>query len=311
MSGVSLAATSAQFVAGLALVALAGMIWLAMGRAAGRAGVWGLASLAALGLAEWCSLAIGLPASGQLVRLALVVMALVGLVELGSSFISRRGGLLPRRSYLALAGLAAGPWVGLDWLELGVRLAVAWQIVWLTVCIFRESDAADSGPNTSVKTIALGLVVYAIAACAALPLVEAPALVVATATAWLTLGPAADAARQNRLAWRLAWPAGFLLIAVGGCSFLAVRGPAQTITLAAVDVVGANQGAAGENADRQDSGGDDPQALQEDWQQVTGSARQEKSSSFMRQAKRLGMGIGPIAAFVLLVWGLSRLPFMH
>ena len=35
------------------------------------------------------------------------------------------------------------------------------------------------------------------------------------------------------------------------------------------------------------------------------------NSQLVRQAKRYGLGISPIILFVLLVWGLSRLPFVH
>jgi hypothetical protein len=31
----------------------------------------------------------------------------------------------------------------------------------------------------------------------------------------------------------------------------------------------------------------------------------------MRQAKRIGLCLSPIVVFVLLIWGLSRLPFVH
>jgi hypothetical protein len=35
------------------------------------------------------------------------------------------------------------------------------------------------------------------------------------------------------------------------------------------------------------------------------------NTAAMRQAKRIGLCLSPIVVFVLLIWGLSRLPFVH
>ena len=104
-------ATPAHFLAGLALLTLAAMACAVLGRAATRPfAAWGLSTLIALALAEWCDLAGGgatRPAVWQSARLALDAAALVGLIELGRLCTTgRRGGLLPRWTYLLVAALS-------------------------------------------------------------------------------------------------------------------------------------------------------------------------------------------------------------
>ncbi len=223
MNEISTVAASAHFVAGLTLVALAAMIWLRFGKRAPRVGGgWALPVLPALALAEWCQLPLVSPSVGQFVRLALLSLALVGMVEFALRFTGRRGGLLPRWSYLALVGLALVlfPWVGPTWLELGLRLTIAWQAIWLAASYSGLGEDAEPGRADGASRLAVppgslagqaiigGLLVGLLAAVVALPLVEMLALVVAAAAGYFGLSPIAVTPRSQlvcalRLAGRL------------------------------------------------------------------------------------------------------------
>ena len=241
------------------------------------------------------------------------------MVEFALRFTGRRGGLLPRWSYLALVGLALVlfPWVGPNWLELGLRLAIAWQAIWLAATYSSLSETAEPGRADGTSHLAIqpgslagqaivgGLLVGLLAAGVALPLVEMLAFFVAVVAAYLTLTPIA-ATPRSQLVWRYAWPAGFLLMAAGGCSLLAIRGGAETPTVALAQMVDS-----GASAQRDHSTDDAPSVGHLEWEQAVSGVRQTASSSMMNQARRLGLSLGPIALLIGVVWGLSRLPFMH
>jgi hypothetical protein len=319
MSWISIAAAPAHFVAGLALLALAGMFPWALRRTAARnSAVWGVAAWAALGLAEWCSVPTAAPTILQSAGLGFELLALVALVELGlRSTGGRRGGLLPRWSYFVIAALALVA-LPVGWLSLSqfiCRLVLAWQAVWLAVNQpgwTSETSANEQQATLAEKAIGGGLVVYLVVACFAFPLLGALALMVAAAAAYLTLGPAAGASRQAKLLWRCSWPVGFVLIAVGGCSILAARNRAENPTLAVLEIVESSEGASGEdNNDRQNAEIEDQAGAELDHGQAAGDSRPQNRRTLMHQVKRLGMGVVPIVLFVLLVWGLSRLPCVH
>lgn len=326
MNSILIPAAPAHFLAGLALITLAAMICAALGRASWRPTVaWGLIATIALALAEWCDLAavsMSRPAAWQLARLALEIVALAGLIELGRLCTTgRRAGLLPRWSYpvvgvLALAAVLLA-WFGV--LELVLRLATLWQAGWLAASYFTRSRTSSVGiagettipaiePGTLSARVILGaLLVYLVAATVAMPLVGVLAAFVAVVAAWLAFGPSHDQSRQSKLLWRSAWPVGFALIAGGGCFALPTAGINDDGLLLVESVAPADGDLA--DADLSGPAADDDMAVEGEM-----SAESEKAAAsreFVRQAKRIGLGISPIILFVLLVWGLSRLPFVH
>ena len=368
MSSIIIAATLAHFLAGLALFTLAGMTGSALGRAAGRRAVgWGLLAMIALGLAEWCDLAIGSfarPAVCQSARLALEMLALVGLIELGRLCTAGpRAGLLPRWSYPLVAGFAlVAVWLArFGALEFALRLAICWQAGWLAASYLRsgkKSVAAGEGGMTThaigartfaARAIVGGLLVYLLAACAAIPIpgmvaivrigpstlaahaiaggplgyllaicvaIPLPGLVaalVAVVAAYLAFGPTLEESRQAQLRWRCAWPTGFLLIAVGGCLALAAAGVSEA-DLRSFELANAADGpgnlASADSASQKANDLSDNESG-DDYEMSADRADPGVETAVVRQAKRISLGLSPIIVFVLLIWGLSRLPFVH
>jgi hypothetical protein len=374
MSSILIASAVAHFLAGLALFTLAAMTGAALGRAAGRRAVgWGLSAMIALGLAEWCDLAVGGVARPvcQFARLALEMIALVGLIELGRLCTTGpRAGLLPRWSYPPVAGLAlAGVLLGkLELLGFALRLAICWQAGWLAANYLRGGKTSVAGRVSEATTRAIGsstlaaraivggLMVYLVTACVTIPLLGLVAIVamgpntlnargavggplacllaacvaiplpgmvaalVAAAAAYLALGSSFEQSRRHALRWRCAWPLGFVLIAAAGCFALAAAGVFET-DLRLAEMANAElpkplashfdgNGRGGHKdlaADSDDLGGDD----------IGGddaAADREAvgvETAVVRQAKRISLGLSPIIVFLLVIWGLSRLPFVH
>jgi hypothetical protein len=217
MNSILNAQAPAHFLTGLALFAIAGMIGVALRRAAGqRALGCGLATLISLALAQWSELAAGAlarPTICQAVRLVCEMIALVGLIELGRLCTTGpRAGLLPRWSYPMVAALTlAGALLPtLGPLEFILRLAIGWQAGWLAAGYFRrdkESVTADSRatigaiePSTvAARSMAGGLLVYLVATCVAIPLLGMIATLVAAGAAYVAFGPSPKQSRQSRL----------------------------------------------------------------------------------------------------------------
>jgi len=327
MNSILNAQAPAHFLTGLALLAIAGMIGVALRRAVGqRALGCGLATLISLALAQWSELAAGAlarPTIYQALRLVCEMIALVGLIELGRLCTTGpRAGLLPRWSYPMVAALtlAAALLPTLGSLEFILRLAIAWQAGWLAAGYFRtdkESAIADSratiaaiDPSTvAVRSMVGGLLVYLVATCVAIPLLGMIGTLVAAGAAYVALGPSPKQSRQSRLLWRCAWPVGFVLLAAGGCYAIPTAGGTET-DLLLVEMVGP-AGSAGVGELPSAGASDVEPTPFGDNQNTADSEDAGGNTAAMRQAKRIGLCLSPIVVFVLLIWGLSRLPFVH
>ncbi|HEX4142818.1 MAG TPA: hypothetical protein VHY91_04645 [Pirellulales bacterium] len=357
MSTILIAAAVAHFLAGLALFTLAGMTAAALGRTAGRSAIgWGLTVMIALGLAEWCDVAVGgsVRPACQWVRLALDAVALVGLVELGRlCTVGPRAGLLPRWCYPVAAGLAlvAVLLSKLDLLAFVVQLAICWQAGWLAANYLRSGEgsvgrmghaamrAIGSG-TLAARAIVGGLLIYLVAACVVIPLASVVAIcaigpatlatraavggplayllaacfaiplpgmlaaLIAAVAAYLAFGSSIGQNRQAALRWRCAWPIGFAVVAVAGCFGLAAAGVFDTDWRLA-------EMASAELSKAQAADADDDQATAEGDPQAADHEDAGSETAVVREAKRVGLSLSPIIVFLLLIWGLSRLPFVH
>jgi hypothetical protein len=307
MDSILISTPAMHFVAGLALVALAVMAGVAMRRAASdQTRGWGLLALIVLGLAQWCELPMMPPVTLQFARAALELLALVALVEMGLRCVtSPRGGLLPRFGSLLLAALTvvAALLAKLSWAELACQAALCWQAAWLAKNYLPAKPIME-------KTIVGALLTYLGVGCLGLPSLEMVAALAALSAGHLAFGPRAESSRPAKLLWRCSWPAAFAVIAISGCLVLPTAGNTETNLLMAEVIKPENSGTASARANA-----DQPAAQQLAIEQPLADADEEMdfepSSEFARQARRYGLGFGPIVLFVLLVWGLSRLPFMH
>jgi hypothetical protein len=309
MSSILITAAPAHFLAGLALFTLSAMICSAFGRAVTRPqAAWGLSAMIALALAEWSKLADGgstRPLIWQWAGLAFELVALAALIELGRfTTPDRRTGFLPRWSYevvvlLALIAVLLG---GLNPLQFALRLAILWQAGWLAFVYLTR------GQTIAIRVIVGALLVYLAAAAVAIPALGMLAALVAVGAAFLAFAPGDEKSRSTKLVWRCAWPTAFVLIAAGGCFALRAPGENGSDVLLAELSLPADQAASDDlaNADFSSDEADDQCAeAAADYEDAA------TSSELARQAKRYGLGISPIILFVLFVWGLSRLPFMH
>ncbi|HTU27289.1 MAG TPA: hypothetical protein VMF30_17910 [Pirellulales bacterium] len=313
----------------LALAALGAAEWcdLAVGEVA-RPLVW-----------QWARLALEMTALAGLVELGRLRT---------SGF---RAGLLPRWSYAILlpGALVAAYLARWNTLEFALRLALCWQAGWLAASyLLRGKETTRFGENSvavgslAARAILGGLLVYLVTACAsaplpslvamgrigpatvagqatmssalyyllaacvALPLPGMVAALVAVAIAYFAFGPKGEQNRRALLGWRCAWPAGFGVVAVVGCLALAAAGVTDEDLWAADQTAVAADVAGGDAHDR--SAGDDQEQVE-----IEQSMKKkiDTDTPVMRQAKRIGLGLSPIFLLILLIWGLSRLPFVH
>jgi hypothetical protein len=97
-----------------------------------------------------------------------------------------------------------------------------------------------------------------------------------------------------------------VLIAAGGCFAL----PAASDTdLLLVERLGPADDQAAPDATDFDLSS--PEANDFDANDMAAESDSSADTPLSRQVKRIGLGVSPIILFVLLVWGLSRLPFVH
>jgi hypothetical protein len=328
MSSILIAAAPAHFLAGLVLVTLAGMAGVALYRITPRRPlIWGLSALVALGFGEWCSVTAGgpPPIACQWIRLMFVTCALVGLVELGRLCLTaRRTGLLPRWSYPVVAVVAiAAAWLALPNLLLfALSAAICWQAGWLAADFLRhdETSAANETGTTffavvrpsqlGPRIVVGGLLAYLATASFAIPLVSLLAAVVAVAAAYLVFGPNAEKGRQTQLLWRCVWPVGFVVVAAGGCYLLPTVGVTEHEVLL-VEIVGPAGGRNEGDHPSDEAPSADENDFSSDSLPTGGASAAAGDTPVFRQAKRIGLGLSPIIIFVMLIWGLSRLPFVH
>jgi hypothetical protein len=167
------------------------------------------------------------------------------------------------------------------------------------------------GPCTVAARAAIGgPLAYLVAACFAIPLPGMLAALISVAAAYLAFGSTFEQNWQAKLRWRCAWPIGFVVVAVGGCFALAAAGVFETdwrlAEMASADLSKPQAS----DADADQTAAADQLAADRDDQ----AAHREEASAetaVVRQAKRVGLSLSPIIVFLLLIWGLSRLPFVH
>lgn len=168
---------------------------------------------------------------------------------------------------------------------------------------------AAMGPSTLAARASIsGPLACLLAACVAIPLPGMIAALISAAAAYLALGSNLEQNRQAKLRWRFAWPLGFVLAAAAGCFVLSAAGVFETESrLAEMAKADASDPQANQ-ADADDATADGTDA---DRKQMIERMAAKADTPAVQQAKRIGLGLSPIIVFLLLIWGLSRLPFVH
>ena len=156
-----------------------------------------------------------------------------------------------------------------------------------------------------------GPLAYLLAACFAIPLPGMLAALVSVATAYLAFGSSFEQSRKAKLRWRCAWPIGFVVIGAGGCFALGAAGVFDTDwRLAEMAKADVPKPQANHFDDDGTAEADDDAAADGD-EQVMVRKDASAETAVAREAKRIGLSLSPIILFLLLIWGLSRLPFVH
>jgi uncharacterized integral membrane protein len=311
--------TICQYLSGLALVAIAVAATSAWRKTDNRqtcdhrqTWLW----LALLGLTQgataWSDVLAALLGPSRIASgLQVVVWAAscVALVEFGQRrFEPDRAWLLRRWAYavlgpLALLGIACGR---SDWLAYEYRGVLAWQggVTGITLCL--QSLAKPQRKLSLALDVAVAaMLVYLGAICFQIIPLSTLAALVAVTCAWLSHR---QSPRQRaHLGWlrECLGPAAFLLIAAAGWLVL-TRSQETSAQFALVGSMetehSAAPGTGTDGLDNPDGGPDGGQGVDsQDFQIVEAIAASP-------ELRRFGMAVIPIVVFVLIIFGLSRLP---
>jgi len=304
MNGTALAIC--EFLAGLAFSAVAGTAWLACRKTQHRQ-IWQWLGLLGLlqGAAAWTGLLINLAGPSRIgdgLQIAVWAVSCVGLVEFGQRlFEPSRAWLLPRWSYFVLGAMAllCFAFGHAAWLAYEYRLVLAWQGGAMGTVLLSQSFArSEQKLFRAISIAAAATLIGLVTTCLSIAPLSALAALMTAAAGWL--GYRQASLNLARPAWlrECVAPAAFLLIAAAG-SFGLARSQDEPVQFALAAVMQAQDHAdAGGSHDGIDG---DESADSQDYQIVELIAASPKVRQF-------GVAFLALAAFVLIIFGLSRLP---
>ncbi len=242
----------------------------------------------------------------ELARIVMLAGSCAAAVEYGLWRLARHRRLLPSRWVysLLLAWLAIGAWaLDRSWLAMGICSLRAWPgVVAAAVWLYYLPTHKYFTNRLALLAFHMTLLLAALASCLAPPVVHMFITLLATLPAWRILARrgvrrsheeaplsgalphAGDVATRIGLWRRAAPPVSFGLALLVG--WFALTTPPRTAPLAA-----------------------DEQEIAALVESLEPAHAVEPRSDRERQLERCGLALAPIAALVLAVWGLSRLPF--
>jgi hypothetical protein len=300
METFSLETRCGWYTCGLAFSAIAGMLYSGRSRPDLQRG-WGWLLGLAAGEAVGCWTELSAtyasdPSFTWILHIVLRAVGCVALVELvQASATGRPAGLLNRWGYVPMIGVAVlGCWLGRPaWCDVAYRALFAWQggmlaarFLWNVYC----RPATSPGKPQVVAIIAL--LGYGLAATFQLAVLATLPALLAASSLWVAYQQAGWIAGGSRLARRWVASGAFLLLFSAGCWGLQYQASLpepfpDAVPLSYTDVPPVAGNEEGVEEDSQDN------------------------SAISPELRRCGLAVLPIATFVLILVGLSRLPFVR
>lgn len=259
----------------------------------------------AQGLTAWIDLLAGYaghPQACTILRAVCWVASSVALIEFGQTAqLTQQKWLLGHRAYAPLAGFAALSLLfgSLSWFDFEYRLVMAWQaglIAGLT--LWESTTKPEHALGTPVNVILGALLAYVVVACFQVPVIGViPALVVGTACSILHRRQLAD---EGLAPWRQ-WISPVTFVLVVAAAGLLLPG-VQAEALGFIAIIDAGSGAGDASGECLDTAGD---------MELSGDYEISSTTGLRSELHKCGLAAMPIAAFMLIVCGLSRLPSVH